>query len=121
MRMRYGSRHTSTKLSSADASNKGQDGAWRGQVSIADCGLRIADLLDDWQSAFRNPHSALLPGMILPLGVLLDVLTIEIHVSQVAGRVADRLIAEMRRRGVAAFAAGADGLRSHAIAEFDDR
>src|SRR5437660_10280503 len=59
--------------------------------------------------------------MILPLDVAFDLLAIEVHVSQVAGAVPRRLIVEMRRRGVAALAAGRDRFGLHAIAELDDR
>src|SRR5205814_10177178 len=59
--------------------------------------------------------------MILALGVLLDVLPVEVDVAQIAGAVALRLIAEVRRRRIAALAAGRDRLRAHAIAELDRR
>src|SRR5713226_7052999 len=46
---------------------------------------------------------------------------IEVHVAQITRAVAPGLIVEVRRRGIAALAAGADGLRLHPIAELDDR
>src|SRR5713226_5312030 len=69
-----------------------------------------------------DPDSSLwsIAGMILPLQVTFDVRTIEVHVSQIARAVPHRLIAEMRRRWVPAFAAGGDGPCAHAIAEFDN-
>src|SRR5438445_3115615 len=59
--------------------------------------------------------------MILPLDVAFELLAIEVHVSQIAGAVSRRLVVEMRRRGVAALAAGRDRSGLHAIAELDDR
>src|SRR5262249_1504994 len=62
-----------------------------------------------------------LARMVLPLGVPLELLAIEIHVAQIAGAVAQRLIAEMRRRGIVVLAARGDRFRPDAIAELDGR
>ena len=58
--------------------------------------------------------------MVLALDVPLELRRIEVHVAQISGTVARRLIAEMRRGGVSALAARRHRLGLHAIAEFDD-
>src|SRR5437870_1679895 len=58
--------------------------------------------------------------MILALDMALQLGTIEVHVSQIARAVPRGLIVEVRRRRVAALAAGCDRPGPHAIAEFDD-
>src|SRR4051812_43120458 len=69
----------------------------------------------------RRPRGALLARVVGALRVALQLVRIEVHVAQVAGRVAFRLIVEVLRRRVAALAAGADGARLHAVAELHDR
>ena len=59
--------------------------------------------------------------MVRALGVALELSRIEVHVAQIAGAVALGLIVEMRRRRIAALAAGGDRLRPHPVAELDDR
>src|SRR5262245_27881913 len=66
----------------------------------------------------RDPRSA--PGVIFALDVALQLLAVEIHLAQIAGRVARGLIAEVRRLGIAALAAGRDRPRAHPVAELDD-
>src|SRR5579872_3316956 len=58
--------------------------------------------------------------MVLAARVSLQLLRIEIHVSQIAFAVALCLITEVRRPGIAALAAGADRLRADLVAELDD-
>src|SRR5947209_20625696 len=58
--------------------------------------------------------------MVLALDVALQLGTIEVHVSQIARAVSRGLIVEVRRRRIAALAAGRDRPGPHAIAEFDD-
>ena len=55
-----------------------------------------------------------LPRVVLALGVPLQLGAIEVHVAQIARRVALRLIVEVRRRRIAALAAGGDRPRAHA-------
>src|SRR5260221_10989878 len=65
------------------------------------------------------PWSRSIAGMILALDVSFQLRPVEVHLAQVARAVSRRLIAEMRRRWIAALPAGGDGSRAHAIAEFD--
>src|SRR5215831_1666545 len=58
--------------------------------------------------------------MVLPLDVALELRPVEVHVAQVARRVATRLIVEVRRPRIAALASRRHRLRAHAIAELDD-
>src|SRR4051812_3988122 len=58
--------------------------------------------------------------MVVPLDVLLDVVAIEPDVTEIAGRVALGLIAEVLRFRVAAFAACGDRSRADAVAELDN-
>src|ERR1043166_7274208 len=58
--------------------------------------------------------------MVLTLDVLIDVGAIEVHVAKISGAVPNRLIAEVRRRGIAALATSRHGFCLHTIAEFDD-
>jgi len=55
--------------------------------------------------------------MVRALGVAFELETIEVHLAQIAGAVALRLVAEVRRRGVPALAAGGDGSRLHNVAD----
>src|SRR5690349_2963184 len=59
--------------------------------------------------------------MVGALGVPLQLLRVEIHLAQVAGGVALRLIVEVLRLRIAALAAGRHGARADAVlAELDD-
>src|SRR4051794_1012215 len=59
--------------------------------------------------------------MVSAFRVALQLIEIKVDVAQVAGRVALRLIVEVLRRRIAAFAAGRDRARAHAVlAELDD-
>src|SRR5512138_3449462 len=62
-----------------------------------------------------------LSRVVLPLDMAFQLVRVEIDVAQRTGRVPARLVPEMRRRGVAALAAGADGFGAHARAELDHR
>ena len=65
-------------------------------------------------------HRHLLPGIVGPLGVPLELLRVEVDLAQVAGGVALGLIVEVLRGDVAAQAAGGDGAGAHAVlAELD--
>src|ERR1700751_1826348 len=57
--------------------------------------------------------------MGLPLDVVLEVGTVEVDVAQITGAVAFGLVVEVRRCGVAALAAGGDGLGAHFFSELD--
>src|SRR4051794_1402912 len=57
--------------------------------------------------------------MVRPLGVPLQLLAVEVHLAQVAGGVALRLVVEVLRRRIAALAAGRDRARAHPLAELD--
>src|SRR3954454_2657555 len=61
-----------------------------------------------------------LPRVVLPFGVALELLAVEIDLAEVAGGVAGCLVVEVPGGRVAAFAAGGDGAGVHAGAEFDD-
>src|SRR5688572_30562171 len=65
-------------------------------------------------------HKILLPRLVLALGVALEILAIEIHVAQVAGRIAVGLVVEVLRPGNAVQPAGGHRLRLYSIAELDD-
>src|SRR4029450_6708972 len=69
----------------------------------------------------RAPQYRSVARMVAALRVSLELLRIVVDVAQVAGAVAQDLIVEMRRRRVAALAAGSDCFRVHALAEFDGR
>src|SRR5690349_4431153 len=58
--------------------------------------------------------------MVRALGVPLDVGPVEIHLAEIAFRVALGLIVEVRRLRIAVEPARGDRPRPHAIAEFDD-
>src|ERR1035438_5482207 len=57
--------------------------------------------------------------MVLTLGVSLELLAVEVDLAQFAGAIAFRLIVEVRRRRMAALAAGRHRPGTHAFAEFD--
>src|SRR5690349_5182812 len=63
--------------------------------------------------------NSLLPRLVLTLGVTFQILAIEIHVAEVAGRVALGLVVEVLRPGHAVQSAGGDRLRFHLVSEFD--
>ncbi len=65
-------------------------------------------------------HGPSVSGMVLALGVTFQLRPVEVHLPQVAGAVALRLIIEMRGCGSAAFAAGAYGPGPDGLAELDD-
>src|SRR5690349_1787312 len=65
----------------------------------------------------RRP--ALLPRLVFALGVTLQILSVEVHVAEVAGGVALRLIVEVLRSRNAVEAAGRHRLGLDAIAEFN--
>ena len=69
----------------------------------------------------RRPFHELVPRMILALGVPFELRAVEVDLAQVAGRVALGLVVEVRRRGIAALAAGRDGPGAHLVAELDHR
>ena len=52
------------------------------------------------------------PGVVFAFGVALELRGVEVHLAQVAGGVAGRLVVEVLRLGVAALAAGRDGARA---------
>src|SRR5690348_11070836 len=58
--------------------------------------------------------------MVLPLRVPRELVPVEVHVAEVAGRIPRRLVVEMLRRRVPALAAGGDGARTNPGTEFDD-
>src|SRR5260370_24563603 len=58
--------------------------------------------------------------MVLPLEVRLDLRAIEVHLAQVARAVARRLIADVRRLGIATLPARCHRSCLHLIAELDD-
>src|SRR5262249_37647102 len=65
---------------------------------------------------------SLLAGMVRALGVPLELIGIEEHLAEVAGRIALGLIGEVLRRGGAALAARGHGARVDRIrSELDDR
>src|SRR2546427_3186804 len=104
-----------------------QEGTKRAKKSMhSDFGLCllclfVADLfiLDPCHPRLSAAYS-LIPRMVLSLGVTLELRVVEIHFPQFAGAVAFRLVIEVRRRRVAAFAPGGHGSRSNGLAEFDD-
>ena len=57
--------------------------------------------------------------MVLPLGVFIDLRTIEVNFPQVARAVPFRLIVEVWRFRIAALATRRHGHRAHSFAEFD--
>src|SRR5258706_9614229 len=61
-----------------------------------------------------------LPRVVLPFGVALELFAVEVDLAEVAGRVAGRLVVEVRGGGVAAFATGGHGAGVYAGSEFDD-
>ena len=77
------------------------------------------------RAASAEPHdrglTLLLPRPVRPLRVLLDVRAVEVDLAQVAGGVALGLVVEVRRRRIAALAAGAHRPRPHAVAELHHR
>src|SRR3712207_6156080 len=69
----------------------------------------------------REPRAFYLPARaITPLCVRVDLRRIEVHLAQVARRVARRLIVEVPRLGIAALAAGRHGPCANAVPELDD-
>src|SRR5262245_58487574 len=81
---------------------------------------RIAGSCSRPASPERNTL-ALLARVVAPPGVAGELGRIEVHLAQVAARVASRLVVEVRRVRVAAFATGRDGDRPHARPELDHR
>src|SRR5262249_4472854 len=63
---------------------------------------------------------ALVPRMIHPLGVTLELRAVEIHIPQVARAVTFRLVIEMGGRRIAALSTGGHRPCSHRLAELDD-
>ena len=61
------------------------------------------------------PSRASAAGVVLAFGVPLELRTIEVHLAQIARAVAERLVVEVARRGVAALAARTDGPRLHGV------
>src|SRR5215468_466602 len=59
------------------------------------------------------------PGMVLPLGVAPQLCSIKIDVAQLARAIPSGLVVEVTGGGMAAFAAGRDGQRTHFVGEFD--
>src|SRR4030081_177091 len=55
--------------------------------------------------------------MVPALDVAPELVRVEVDVAQLALRIAQRLIVEVRRRGMPTLAAGGDGLRPHAVTE----
>src|SRR5439155_5119209 len=68
-----------------------------------------------------NRDSPLLARLVASRGVAFELLRVEVHLAQVAARVAGRLVVEVRRVGVAALAARGDRHRVYLVAELDDR
>ena len=98
--------------------------AERGKFSAAKCttrqrGQRRVATTDDAALPRRLP--VLLPRPVPPLDMAGELVGVEIDRAQIAGGVALRLIGEMRRARVAAFAARGDRDRADARAEFDHR
>src|SRR5712671_6548641 len=60
-------------------------------------------------------------GMIHTLSVSLELCRIEVHVPEIAGAVALRLVVEVGRRRVAALSTRGDCPRTHAVTELDHR
>src|SRR6185312_2994534 len=67
------------------------------------------------------PVAPLLAGVVLALGVPLQLLRPEVHRAQVAGGVALGLVVEVLRVGMTAFAAGGDRAGAYLRAELDRR
>src|SRR5262249_52541367 len=71
-------------------------------------------------SALASRGVALVPRMIRPLSVTMELRAVEIHIPQIARAVTFRLIIEVGRRRIAALSAGGHGFGSHSLAELDD-
>src|SRR5262245_42093646 len=82
----------------------------------------IAVLLGVRENGARNratANIASLPGMVSALRMSHELLRIVVDLAQLAGRVAQRLIVEVRRRGIPALAGRGDRSRTHTPAELD--
>src|SRR2546428_10530044 len=65
-------------------------------------------------------HRILVPGMVFPLGVTLELRTVEVDFPQLACAVSLRLVVEVRRRWIAAFSSGRYRFCPHSLTELND-
>src|SRR2546425_8304065 len=66
-------------------------------------------------------YALLVPGMVFALGVPFELRSIEIDVPEIARRVADGLVIEVRRTGMTTLPTRGHRFRPHAVAELHDR
>src|SRR5215472_1655872 len=69
----------------------------------------------------QSGSSRSIPGMILALGVALELRRVEVNLAQSSLDVSFCFIVKMRRGGMAALAPGGHGPGSHFVTKFDDR
>src|SRR2546430_15676749 len=71
-------------------------------------------------TALSSLPLALTSRVVLSLGVTFQLCPVKINLSEIARAVTFRLVIEMRRRRVAAFAAGGHGFGAHGLAKLND-
>src|SRR5437660_4085453 len=84
--------------------------------------------MDHFRVGFRSASSAFIRGspvaltsrMITPLRMTFQLCRIKVNFAQISRGISLHLIVKMRRRRIAALAAGGDSLRAHRLSKFNN-